>query len=258
MFNFSTVEGAQCYVCSWSPSDTYRADLCTRGNFSDSVRTTKCEHGCESVTVFDKNGMWTTSVGCVTRSSIVFEPGEMTQFYKGETPNHLVRLGLEPKPKRQFASSLTRRKIGSPHPVRKQIRSPCPAINTVNATTGFHINFPPPPGTGKMDFFYRNCVQEAAVAVKGTQANHHHHQQSRSCWNETSKTISKEICMCYSDYCNGASLSTSDKFVMVSAMLAAYIALSHSSMEFFWVLSIYQPFLTLQPIDSARFSTLLK
>jgi len=141
MFNFSTVEGAQCYVCSWSPSDTYRADLCTRGNFSDSVRTTKCEHGCESVTVFDKNG--------------------------------------------------------------------------------------------KMDFFYRNCVQEAAVAVKGTQANHHHHQQSRSCWNETSKTISKEICMCYSDYCNGASLSTSDKFVMVSAMLAAYIALSHSSMEFF-------------------------
>ena len=144
MFNFSTVEGAQCYVCSWSPSDTYRADLCTRGNFSDSVRTTKCEHGCESVTVFDKNGMWTTSVGCVTRSSIVFEPGEMTQFYKGETPNHLVRLGLEPKPKRQFASSLTRRKIGSPHPVRKQIRSPCPAINTVNATTGFHINSPPP------------------------------------------------------------------------------------------------------------------
>lgn len=31
-------------------------DVCTRKNFSESVRTHSCETGCETVTVFDKNG----------------------------------------------------------------------------------------------------------------------------------------------------------------------------------------------------------
>ncbi|EFX71198.1 hypothetical protein DAPPUDRAFT_327378 [Daphnia pulex] len=51
-----TVEGVQCYVCSWSPADSNRVDVCTRKNFSESVRTHSCETGCETVTVFDKNG----------------------------------------------------------------------------------------------------------------------------------------------------------------------------------------------------------
>ena len=49
-------EAVQCYVCSWSPTDTNRADICTRANFSDTVRTHTCDLGCESVSVFDKNG----------------------------------------------------------------------------------------------------------------------------------------------------------------------------------------------------------
>lgn len=85
------VEGVQCYVCSWSPADSSkshlnrlfipfshqqknnnslmniqwfscldRADVCTSKNFSESVRTHSCETGCETVTVYDKNGKVTT------------------------------------------------------------------------------------------------------------------------------------------------------------------------------------------------------
>lgn len=51
-----SADAVHCYVCSWSPNDQNRVDTCTRSNFSTTARTLKCDVGCETVTVFDKNG----------------------------------------------------------------------------------------------------------------------------------------------------------------------------------------------------------
>lgn len=40
-----------------------RVDVCTRNNFSESVRTHTCEMGCETVTVYDKNGEQERTIG---------------------------------------------------------------------------------------------------------------------------------------------------------------------------------------------------
>ncbi|KAI9555119.1 hypothetical protein GHT06_017634 [Daphnia sinensis] len=110
-----TVEGVQCYVCSWSPADSNRVDVCTRKNFSESVRTHSCETGCETVTVFDKNG--------------------------------------------------------------------------------------------RLDFFYRNCAANTS-SITGT------------CFNETSKAITKEICNCDSNYCNKGSGLEQQLGIVLSGILA--------------------------------------
>jgi hypothetical protein len=41
-------------------------DVCTRKNFSESVRTHSCETGCETVTVFDKNGKFISLLSSAT------------------------------------------------------------------------------------------------------------------------------------------------------------------------------------------------
>jgi len=74
----NAVEGyVECYVCSWASNE--KRDICTKDHFNQSVLVHTCEHGCESVAIFDKNGKFDNfyrncasagnSDGCVTTSS---------------------------------------------------------------------------------------------------------------------------------------------------------------------------------------------
>ena len=48
----------ECYVCSWASNE--KRDICTKDHFNQSVLVHTCEHGCESVAIFDKNGQWSS------------------------------------------------------------------------------------------------------------------------------------------------------------------------------------------------------
>jgi len=55
LLQLNAVEGnVDCYVCSWASTEL--RDSCTDAHFNSSVRVHSCQYGCESVTVYDKNG----------------------------------------------------------------------------------------------------------------------------------------------------------------------------------------------------------
>lgn len=64
-----------------------RIDVCTRNNFSESIRTHNCDAGCETVTVFDKNGEPEEKLKNLLNNYRLLKTGRLDFFYRNCAAN---------------------------------------------------------------------------------------------------------------------------------------------------------------------------